>query len=140
MAGFVVNNNESTRRVPAHRRVVARISLRSIRATTRWRKTCRSHANARRFAAPGAIPTLDFLLYGFGAAVKKVGVKIKDWTRRRTQHRSPHGAKRNAGIPTPDFAALHPGFCNGPRLVNPFLRHPNRRELASVRGRRVAAT
>jgi hypothetical protein len=20
--------------------------------------------------------------------------------------------------------ALHPGFCNGPWLVNPFLRHP----------------
>ena len=24
----------------------------------------------------------------------------------------------------PDFASLHPGFCNGPSLVNPFLRDP----------------
>jgi hypothetical protein len=23
-----------------------------------------------------------------------------------------------------DFAPLHPGFCNGPWLVNPFLRDP----------------
>ncbi|MEA2953539.1 MAG: hypothetical protein QOJ96_3059, partial [Alphaproteobacteria bacterium] len=26
--------------------------------------------------------------------------------------------------PVPDFAALHPGFCNGPWLVKPFLRYP----------------
>ena len=30
-------------------------------------------------------------------------------------------------------------FCNGPRLVNP-LASPSRRTLASVRGRRMAAT
>ena len=28
--------------------------------------------------APGAIPTVDFLLYGFGAVVKKMGVKSHD--------------------------------------------------------------
>jgi len=31
-------------------------------------------------------------------------------------------------------------FCNGPRTVNSFLRRSTRRGLASVRGRRVAAT
>ena len=31
-------------------------------------------------------------------------------------------------------------FCNGPRSVNPFLRRTTRRGLASVRGRRAAAT
>jgi hypothetical protein len=24
----------------------------------------------------------------------------------------------------PGCRFAHPGFCNGPRLVNPFLRHP----------------
>jgi hypothetical protein len=31
-------------------------------------------------------------------------------------------------------------FCNGPRLVNPFLHRTARRGLASVRGRRGVAT
>jgi hypothetical protein len=30
----------------------------------------------------------------------------------------------------------HPAFCNGPPVVNPFLRFAGRRGLASVRGRR----
>src|SRR6267378_6027210 len=47
------------------------------------RTRMRSHTNARRFAAPGAIPTLDFLLHRFGAAVKKTAVKSLDWMRRR---------------------------------------------------------
>jgi hypothetical protein len=34
----------------------------------------------------------------------------------------------------------NPPFCNGPRLVNPFLRRATRRGLVSVRGRRGAAT
>src|SRR5712671_1619753 len=38
---------------------------------------------ARR--APGAIPTVDFLLYRFGAVVKKMAVKSHDWIRRRIQ-------------------------------------------------------
>jgi hypothetical protein len=38
------------------------------------------------------------------------------------------------------IASLNPSFCNGPRKVNPFLRHAVRRGLASVRGRRAAAT
>jgi hypothetical protein len=33
--------------------------------------------------APGAIPTVDFILPYCGRAVKKMGVKNKDWTRRR---------------------------------------------------------
>src|SRR4051812_128004 len=41
--------------------------------------------------------------------------------------RSPDGAQRNPG-PTARQSwitlALHPGFCNGPWLVNPFLRYP----------------
>src|SRR3979411_1092733 len=53
--------------------------------------------------APGAIPTVDFLLYRFGAAVKKMGVKNKDWTQRRTQHRSPNSAQRNAETPSPEY-------------------------------------
>src|SRR4030081_4066935 len=36
--------------------------------------------------APGAIPTVDFLLYRFGAIVKKMGVKTHDWIARRIQH------------------------------------------------------
>src|SRR5215471_11404741 len=28
----------------------------------------------------------------------------------RDQHRSPHGAQRNAGLPIPDFASLHAGY------------------------------
>src|SRR5258705_8488932 len=34
--------------------------------------------------APGAIPTVDFLLYRFRAAVKKMGVKSQDRIRRRS--------------------------------------------------------
>jgi hypothetical protein len=33
------------------------------------------------------------------------------------------------GRAVPDCASLHPGFCNGPWLVNPFLRHPLARNL-----------
>jgi hypothetical protein len=35
---------------------------------------------------PGAIPTVDFLLYRFGAIVKKMAVKSHDGIRRRIQH------------------------------------------------------
>ncbi len=35
--------------------------------------------------ATGAIPTVDFLLYRFGAIVKKMGVKTHDWIRRRSR-------------------------------------------------------
>ncbi len=35
--------------------------------------------------APGAIRTVDFLLYRFGAIVKKMGVKTHDWIRRRSR-------------------------------------------------------
>ncbi|MCU1275277.1 MAG: hypothetical protein JWO48_2708 [Bryobacterales bacterium] len=35
-------------------------------------------ANARRFRAPGAIPTVDFLLHHLVALVKKVAVKSHD--------------------------------------------------------------
>src|SRR5258706_15873829 len=38
-----------------------------------------------RHGAPGAIPTVDFLLYRFGAVVKKMAVKSHDWIRRRIQ-------------------------------------------------------
>jgi hypothetical protein len=38
------------------------------------------------------------------------------------------------------IAALNPSFCNGLSKVNPFLRRTVRRGLASVRGRRKAAT
>jgi len=38
-----------------------------------------SRANARRCGRPGAIPTVDFLLYHLGAVVKKMGVKTHDW-------------------------------------------------------------
>jgi hypothetical protein len=34
--------------------------------------------------AAGAIPTLDFILHRRGAAVKKMRVKSKDWTRAET--------------------------------------------------------
>ena len=34
--------------------------------------------------APGAIPTIDFLLYRFGAVVKKLAVKSQDWILRRS--------------------------------------------------------
>ena len=34
--------------------------------------------------APGAISTVDFLLYRFGAIVKKMAVKSHDWTGRRS--------------------------------------------------------
>jgi hypothetical protein len=34
-----------------------------------------SHANARRCGRPGAIPTVDFLLYHPGPIVKKMAVK-----------------------------------------------------------------
>jgi hypothetical protein len=32
--------------------------------------------------APGAIPIVEFLLYGFAGAVKEMGVENQDWTRR----------------------------------------------------------
>src|SRR5712671_4670270 len=47
-----------------------------------------------RHGAPGAIPTVDFLLYCFGAVVKKMAVKSHDWSRRRIQqvaHTEPSG-------------------------------------------------
>jgi len=33
-------------------------------------------------------------------------------------------AVARCGWSAPDCASLHPGFCNGPWLVNPFLRRP----------------
>jgi hypothetical protein len=51
MVGFVVNNNESTRPLSCKRPAL-------------W--------------APGAIPTVDFLLHHFGATVKKTAVKNND--------------------------------------------------------------
>src|SRR6266404_3394960 len=54
MAGFVVNNNESTRPLSCKRPTLS---------------------------APGAIPTVDFLLHHPAAAVKKVAVKTHDRVR-----------------------------------------------------------
>jgi hypothetical protein len=34
---------------------------------------------------PGAIPTVDFLLYHIAGVVKKMAVKNNDWTPRRIQ-------------------------------------------------------
>ena len=45
-----------------------------LSSAARRRETCRSHAMARH-GAPGAIPTVDFLLYRLAAVVKKIGVK-----------------------------------------------------------------
>jgi hypothetical protein len=45
-----------------------------LSSAARRRETCRSHAMARH-GAPGAIPTVDFLLYRLAAVVKKMSVK-----------------------------------------------------------------
>jgi hypothetical protein len=34
------------------------------------------------------------------------------------------GYNRVVCTPFPDFTSFNPGFCNGPRRVNPFLRGP----------------
>jgi len=92
--------------------------------------------NGPALRAPGAIPTVDFLLPPRGAAVKKMAVKSHDWIRRRIQRvarmerprlRSPRelrpvprervrrsaqreGGSEIRGAAVPDYAALHPGY------------------------------
>jgi hypothetical protein len=74
---------------------------------------CRSHANARRFAAPGAIPTVEFILHDPGAVVKKVGVKSYDWAAvtERVASRQNHAPRhaRESGHPVLRFAAVRAG-------------------------------
>ena len=54
--------------------------------------------------------------------------------------RSPEGAMDFALIRSFFSTAKKQGFCNGPSVVNPSLALSDRRALASVRGRREAAT
>ena len=87
MGGFPVNNRESAGALPPGRpapwqrallqmkRAAPRRPVWWLSSAARWRETCRSHANARRFRAPGTIPTVDFLLHHLGAVVKKTSVK-----------------------------------------------------------------
>jgi hypothetical protein len=54
---------------------------------------------------------------------------------REAQPRSPHGAKRNAGMteplerPFPDFASLHPGYTGGQAPIRPMPIDPQGRIL-----------
>ena len=54
--------------------------------------------------------------------------------------RSAEGAMDFAFIRSLFSTAKKQGFCNGPSVVNPFFALSDRRALASVRGRREAAT
>jgi transposase len=54
--------------------------------------------------------------------------------------RSAEGAMDFALIRSLLSTAKKQGFCNGPSVVNPSLALSDRRALASVRGRREAAT
>src|ERR1700687_4014570 len=80
---FIVNNNESTMpHVPGgpaamRERGVLQIGIASVARMARDMSLSRKRPALR---APGAIPTLDFLLHHLGAVVKKTGVKSKDWT------------------------------------------------------------
>jgi uncharacterized protein (DUF779 family) len=47
---------------------------------------------------------------------------------------------RSTVCPAPQSQPAKVGFCNGPSVVNPSLALSDRRALASVRGRREAAT
>jgi hypothetical protein len=69
----------------------------------------RLSCNGPAMWAPGAIPTVDFLLYRFGAVVKKMGVKSHDGILRRIRQVAcmERSEIREAA---PDFAALHPGY------------------------------
>ena len=86
MAGFVVNNNESTVALPPWRPPPWQRALLQMKRAARGgpcgcfhrqRDGAGMALHAKRPAlwVPGAIPTVDFLLYRFGAVVKKMGVK-----------------------------------------------------------------
>src|SRR3981081_3195499 len=69
-------------------RGLRRVLARAPRCAIRIAVVARNAKPGGRCRPPGAIPTVDFLLYPFAPVVKKVVVKNRDWTGRRTQHRS----------------------------------------------------
>jgi hypothetical protein len=83
MAGFVVNNNESTvalppwrpppwRRASPNEKSRPRRPVWLLSSTARWRRRGAPCKRPTRWA-PGAIPTVDFLLHRFGRGRQKNG-------------------------------------------------------------------
>ena len=76
-------------------------------ATRLLRTRMSSHANARRCGHRAQFQLWIFSYTNLARPSKK---RLSRIMMGRCQRRNPHGAQRNAGTPTPDFAAPHPGY------------------------------